>query len=49
MSERDVDAAQVREKHLAEVHVGAQWLYLVAVPGLGMILMLLVLVVLDAT
>ena len=49
MSERDVDADQVREKHLAEVHVGAQWLYLVAVPGLGMIVMLVLLALLDAT
>ena len=49
MSERDVNAAQVREKHLAEVHVGAQWLYLVAVPGLGMIVMLVLLALLDAT
>lgn len=49
MSERDVDAGQVREQHLAEVHVGAHWLYLVAVPGLGLILMLVLLALLDAT
>ena len=49
MSERDVNAAQVREQHLAEVHVGTQWLYLVAVPGLGMIAMLVLLALLDAT
>jgi hypothetical protein len=49
MTERDVNAVQVREEHLAEVHVGAHWLYLVAVPALGLILMLVLLALLDAT
>ena len=49
MSERDVDATQVREEHVAEVPIGLHWLYLVAVPGLGLVVMLVLLALLDAT
>ena len=49
MNEREVNAAPVREEHLAEVHEGAHWLYLVAVPALGLIAMLVLLALLDAT
>ena len=49
MSERDLAADQVRDEHVAEVHVGAHWLYLAAVPGIGFAVMLVLLALLDAT
>jgi hypothetical protein len=41
MSEREIDQEKVREEHLAEVNVGVQWVYLVAVIIGGLLVMLL--------
>ena len=49
MSDLEVRANDVRREHLAEVNVVHQWLYLVAVPGLGLIIMLVLLALLDTT
>ena len=49
MNERNLDADTVRKRHLAEVSIGLHALYLVAVPGLGLLLMVVLLALLDAT
>lgn len=49
VSDRHVDADTIREDHLAEVRIGVQALYLVAVPLLGLLAMLVLLAILDAT
>ena len=49
MDERKVTVEQVEREHLAEVHVWAQWAYLAAVIGLGLLAMLLLVAVLDAS
>jgi hypothetical protein len=46
---RDVDADTIRKDHLAEVHIGLQAIYLAAVPGIGLVVMLVLLALLDAT
>jgi hypothetical protein len=48
MSERDIDAEQIREEHLTQVHEGVQWAYLLGVLLLGMLAMLLLIALLDA-
>ena len=49
MSDRDVRADRVREEHLAEVRISHQWAYLAGVLAVGMLVMLVVLALLDAT
>jgi hypothetical protein len=49
MDERDVTVEQVEREHLAEVHQPVQWAYLAGVIGLGLLAMLLLVAVLDAT
>jgi hypothetical protein len=49
MSERDVRADRVRREHLAEVSIARQWAYLAGVLAFGMLVMLAVLALLDAT
>ena len=49
MSERDVRADRVREEHLAEVRISHQWAYLAGVLAFGLLAMLVVLALLDAT
>jgi len=48
MSERTVDADQVRVEHLAEVDARAHWLYLVGVMAGGTLLMLAIIAILGA-
>jgi hypothetical protein len=47
--ERTIDAEQIREEHLAQVHEGVQWAYLLGVLLLGTLAMLLLMALLDAT
>lgn len=47
MSERETSVEQVREQHLGDVSQPAHWLYLVAVLGLGSVLMIILISVLD--
>ena len=49
MDEREVTVEQVAREHLAEVHQLLQWAYLAGVIGLGLLAMLLLVVVLDAS
>jgi hypothetical protein len=41
MVERNVQPEEVEEEHLRSVHQAAHWTYLIAVPSLGMLVMLL--------
>ncbi len=47
MSERSVDAEQVRAEHLAEVDVGRQWAILAGVLGGGTLAMVLLIALLG--
>jgi hypothetical protein len=47
--ERTIEAEQIREEHLAQVHVGVQWAYLLGVLLLGTLAMLLLIAILDAS
>lgn len=49
MSELDLTEDDVRREHLRAVDQPVQWAYLVGVLSGGMVLMLLLLVLLDAT
>ena len=49
MSEREVRADRVREEHLAQVRISHQWAYLAGVLAFGLLVMLVVLALLDAT
>jgi hypothetical protein len=49
MNEREVDAERIREEHLAQVHQGVQWAYLLGVILLGTLAMLLLIALLDVT
>lgn len=40
MSDETIDREQVRQEHLAEVHVTSHWLYLLGVLALGTLFML---------
>jgi hypothetical protein len=48
VSERDIDAEQVRHEHMGSVDERAHVVYLVSVLGGATLLMLLLLVILDA-
>jgi len=48
MSELDLTEDDVREEHLAEVNQPAHWLYLFGVLGIGLVLMIALIAVLDA-
>jgi hypothetical protein len=47
--ERTIGAEQIREEHLAQVHEGVQWAYLLGVLLLGTLGMLLLIALLDAS
>jgi TRAP-type C4-dicarboxylate transport system permease small subunit len=49
MDERDVTVEQVEREHLAEVHQPAHWAYLAGVIGFGLVVMLLLIALLDAS
>jgi hypothetical protein len=49
MDEREVTVEQVAREHLAEVHQPAQWAYIAGVIGLGLLAMLLLIALLDAS
>jgi hypothetical protein len=49
MSDRDIDAEQVRHEHMDEVNATAHAAYLILVLGGATLLMLLLLVLLDST
>jgi hypothetical protein len=40
MSDREITATEVEAEHLAEVHRGRQWAYIIGVIGLGLVAML---------
>ena len=48
MNDRTIDVEQVRREHLAVVHAGAHWAYLVGVIALGTVAMLLLIAALGA-
>ena len=48
IDERTIDADQIREEHLAEVHETVQWAYLFGVLLFGTIGMLVIIAILDA-
>lgn len=48
MSDRTIDAEQVRAEHLAEVNIGRQWAILAGVLGGGTLAMVLLIALLGA-
>ena len=48
MSEKTIDADQVRDEHLAEVHEPLHWAYMAGVMGGGFIGMLVLIALLGA-
>ncbi len=47
IDERKIDADQIREEHLADVHETVQWAYLIGVLLFGTIGMLVMIAILD--
>ena len=48
IDERKIDADQIREEHLADVHETVQWAYLIGVLLLGTLAMLLLITLFEA-
>jgi hypothetical protein len=49
MGERDLTVEHVEREHLTDVHQPAHWAYLAGVIGFGLVVMLLLIALLDAS